>query len=82
MGYGATIGANATILCGVTIGKHALIGAGAVVIKDVKDYSIAVGNPSKHVGWLCECGAKLNNDLKCSNCNKMYMLKEGHLYEK
>jgi UDP-2-acetamido-3-amino-2,3-dideoxy-glucuronate N-acetyltransferase len=53
---GATIGANATIVCGNSIGKHSLIGAGAVVTKSVKDYSIVVGIPAKHVGWVCECG--------------------------
>jgi UDP-2-acetamido-3-amino-2,3-dideoxy-glucuronate N-acetyltransferase len=56
---GATIGANATILCGITVGKWAMIGAGAVVTKDVPDYAIVVGNPAKIIGWACECGAKL-----------------------
>ncbi|MBQ09301.1 MAG: N-acetyltransferase [Gammaproteobacteria bacterium] len=53
---GATIGANATIVCGNTIGKYAFVGAGAVVITDVKDYSVVVGNPAKHIGWVNEKG--------------------------
>lgn len=56
---GASIGANTTIICGVTIGKHAMIGAGAVVNSDVPDYGIVVGVPAKHIGWICECGNKL-----------------------
>lgn len=57
---GASIGANATIVCGHTIGKYAFIGAGAVVTKDVKPYSLVIGNPAKHVGWMSEYGHKLN----------------------
>lgn len=57
---GASIGANATIVCGHTIGKYAFIGAGAVVTKDVRPYSLVIGNPAKHVGWMSEYGHKLN----------------------
>lgn len=72
--YGATIGANATIVCGNTIGKWALIAAGAVVTKDVEDYAIIAGVPGKRVGWACECGLKLLEDsLKCS-CGREYIL--------
>ena len=56
---GATIGANATILCGISIGRWTMIGAGAVMTKDIPDYAIAVGTPAKLVGWVCECGNKL-----------------------
>lgn len=59
---GATIGANATIVCGITIGEFALVGAGAVVTKDIKSYSLVIGNPAKHVGWVSEYGNKLNFD--------------------
>ncbi|NMB81925.1 MAG: N-acetyltransferase, partial [Ignavibacteria bacterium] len=56
---GASIGANSTILCGITIGKYAFIGAGAVVTKDVPDYALVVGNPSKIIGWMSEAGQRL-----------------------
>src|SRR5256885_7985742 len=56
---GATIGANATILCGHTIGRYAFVGAGAVVTRDVADYALVVGNPARLSGWMCECGVKL-----------------------
>jgi UDP-2-acetamido-3-amino-2,3-dideoxy-glucuronate N-acetyltransferase len=57
---GSTIGANATIVCGHTIGRFALIGAGAVVLRDVPEYALMVGNPSRQTGWVCECAAKLS----------------------
>lgn len=69
---GATIGANATIICGVTIGKYALVGAGAVVNRDVPDHAIVVGNPSQRIGWVCRCGGRLNNDLKCTLCDEQH----------
>jgi UDP-2-acetamido-3-amino-2,3-dideoxy-glucuronate N-acetyltransferase len=56
---GASIGANATIVCGITIGKYAFIGAGAVVTKDVPDYALVVGNPARQTGWMSESGHKL-----------------------
>jgi UDP-2-acetamido-3-amino-2,3-dideoxy-glucuronate N-acetyltransferase len=59
---GASIGANATILCGNTIGEYAMIGAGAVVTKEVKPYALVVGNPSKQIGWVSEYGHRLNFD--------------------
>lgn len=64
---GATLGANSTIICGVTIGKWSMIGAGSVVTKSVPDYSLHLGVPAKHVGWVCACGNKLIN-LHCENC--------------
>ena len=78
---GASIGANATIICGNTVGRYAFIGAGAVVTKDVPDYALVVGNPGKIVGWMCECGHQLtfNEDAaRCSACEKPYSkVKEG-----
>jgi len=68
----ATIGANATIVCGNTIGRYAFIGAGAVVTKNVADYALVIGNPGKQTGWVCECGKKLPSILLCENCKKQY----------
>ncbi len=65
-----TIGANATILCGITIGRFAFIGAGAVVTKDVPDYALIYGNPASQHGWICECGCKLDSNYHCSACKK------------
>ena len=65
---GATIGANATIVCGITIGRYAFIGAASLVNKNVKDYSLMVGNPAKQIGWACECGERLPDDLECLSC--------------
>lgn len=68
---GATIGANATIMCGVTIGHYAVIGAGSVVLTDVADHSIVVGNPAKAKGFACQCGRSLDDLYNCS-CQKKY----------
>jgi len=57
---GATLGANSTIVCGVTIGKYAFVGAGSVVTRDLPDYALAVGNPARIKGWMCACGIKLS----------------------
>lgn len=65
---GASIGANATIVCGVTIGEYSMIGSGAVVTKDVEPYSLVVGNPAKKIGKVCKCGRRLIDD-KCLKCN-------------
>jgi UDP-2-acetamido-3-amino-2,3-dideoxy-glucuronate N-acetyltransferase len=67
---GATIGANATIICGVTIGKFAFIGAGSVVTKDIPDFGLVYGNPAKLHGWMCECGNQLDKEKKCESCGK------------
>jgi|TARA_B110000467_G_scaffold9587_1_gene8279 UDP-2-acetamido-3-amino-2,3-dideoxy-glucuronate N-acetyltransferase len=68
----ATIGANATIVCGITIGKHAFIGAGAVVTKDAPDHAMIYGNPATQHGWVCECGNKLDQEHYCSTCQKKW----------
>ncbi len=73
---GATIGANATIVCGITIGEYAFIGAGAVVVKNVPDYGLIVGNPGKLTGWVCKCGERLTDDLLCIHCDLKYIVKD------
>ena len=78
---GVSIGANATIVCGIVIGKHAFIGAGTVVTKDVPDYAIIIGVPGKLFGWMCECGAKLSNTLACTNCDRKYEMDRKKLKE-
>jgi UDP-2-acetamido-3-amino-2,3-dideoxy-glucuronate N-acetyltransferase len=78
---GATIGANATIVCGHTIGRYAFIGAGAVVTKDVPDYALVVGNPARLAGWICECGVKLGGGARppvqttCRACGRRFLSK-------
>ena len=69
---GATVGANATIVCGHNIGRWAMIAAGAVVTKNVKDHALMAGVPARQIGWVCECGAILGEDLKCSACGREY----------
>jgi len=69
---GATIGANATIICGTTLGRYCFIGAGALVNKNVPDHALVVGNPAKQIGWACECGERLTEDLACLTCEKQY----------
>ena len=75
---GASIGANATIICGHTIGEWALIGAGAVVTKNVPAHALMLGVPAKQKGWVCECGEILKEDFTCLKCKRMYnVTKEG-----
>jgi UDP-2-acetamido-3-amino-2,3-dideoxy-glucuronate N-acetyltransferase len=82
---GASIGANATVVCGHTIGAFAFIGAGAVVTRDVADYALIVGNPGRTAGWVCECGVKLAagstppNEASCGACHKRYAARDGEL---
>ncbi len=66
--HDATLGANCTIVCGVTIGAYALVGAGAVVIRDVPDHALVVGNPARQVGWVCRCGERLDERGECGVC--------------
>jgi len=72
VGDGASLGANATIMCGVTIGDYALIGAGAVVTHDVLANQLVVGVPARPTGWACRCGAVLPGRLVCSDCGRSY----------
>ncbi|MFC1828190.1 DapH/DapD/GlmU-related protein, partial [Thermodesulfobacteriota bacterium] len=76
---GTTIGANATIICGIILGKYSFIGAGAVVTKDVSDHALVLGNPAKQIGWMCECGERLTDNLECLICGKGYEKKEEGL---
>lgn len=81
VGKGATIGANATIVCGNDIGEYAFIGAGTVVTKSVKPYALVVGNPGQQIGWMSEYGHRLNFDKNgksiCPESQHVYQLKEG-----
>ncbi|WP_025743582.1 acyltransferase [Aquimarina pacifica] len=85
VGKGATIGANATIVCGHDIGTFAFIGAGAVVTKNIPPYALVVGNPAKQIGWMSEYGHRLEFDQKdiavCPESNETYILKEQQVYK-
>lgn len=70
--WGASLGANSTIVCGHTVGRSALIAAGAVVTKNVKDHALMAGVPARQIGWVCECGERLSQDLSCKSCDKKY----------
>lgn len=69
---GASIGANATIVCGATVGEYALVGAGSVVTKDVPAHALVYGNPARRHGWVCACGEKLAADLHCPACARIF----------
>lgn len=81
IGKGATIGANATVVCGINIGKFAFVGAGSVVTKSVLDYALVVGNPANQTGWMSEYGYKLDFDdngrAQCKESGENYLLKDG-----
>ena len=83
---GATIGANATIICGIEIGKYSFIGAGAVVVKDVPAYGLVLGNPARHIGWMSEYGHRLDFDKEgeatCQESGEIYVLKDGQVYKR
>lgn len=78
---GATIGANATILCGTTLGAYCMIGCGSVVTKDVSDYAMMVGNPAHRIGWVCACGNRLtlNNNVATCVCGQRYRLENAEV---
>ena len=81
---GASIGANATVVCGHTVGKWALIGAGAVVASDVPDHALMLGVPAKQAGWVCECGTVLHIDgarAVCTACGRNYRLRDDSQIE-
>lgn len=74
---GASIGANATIRCGIEIGEYAMIGAGSTVTKDVPPHALVAGNPARQIGWVCRCGFKLDKNGMCTNCGDQYTLGEA-----
>ena len=83
----ATVGANATILCGITIGRYAFIGAGAVVLRTAPDFALMVGNPARHVGWMCQCARRLaipasvsmDTSITCPHCQTGFRVQSGRL---
>jgi UDP-2-acetamido-3-amino-2,3-dideoxy-glucuronate N-acetyltransferase len=79
---GASLGANSTIVCGVTIGEYAFVGAGAVVTKDIPNHALVAGIPARRVGWACQCGIRLKpsaDSWRCPSCNSLYRLIDGIL---
>ncbi|HEV3496782.1 MAG TPA: acyltransferase, partial [Actinomycetes bacterium] len=78
---GATVGANATILSGLTIGSWAMVGAGSVVTGDVAGHAIVVGNPARQAGWACRCGRPLPGDLACPACGRTWWLTDAGTLE-
>ncbi|MGH7531951.1 MAG: acyltransferase [Gemmatimonadales bacterium] len=79
---GTSIGANATIICGVTLGEYSFIGAGAVIHRDVPAYALMVGVPARRVGWMCQCGERLtldNGQAECAACGARYADSSGTL---
>ena len=81
IGRGASIGANATIVCGHSLGMFCFIGAGAVVTKDIADYALMVGNPARRIGWMSRAGERLKDDLICPRTKQKYALRDGVLVE-
>lgn len=75
---GASIGANATIRCGIEIGEYATVGAGSTVTKNVPPYALVAGNPARQIGWVCKCGFKLNANNICPSCGKQYPFSEAY----
>ena len=84
---GASVGANATVVCGVTLGNYSMVGAGAVVTADVPDHALVVGNPARVVGYVCECGKRLTVDYKnkrkglaiCERCGKQFKIEPSQI---
>ena len=76
---GATIGANATVLCGNEIGRYAMVGAAALVTEDVAPHALVVGVPARRVGWMCACGERLPETLECSRCGARHTETEAGL---
>ena len=76
---GASIGANATIVCGHTIGEYAMVGAGAVVTRDVADFALVIGAPARRIGWVSRSGERLKSDLVCPRTGERYRLEGGKL---
>jgi UDP-2-acetamido-3-amino-2,3-dideoxy-glucuronate N-acetyltransferase len=80
---GASIGANATIVCGVSLGRYCFVAAGAVVTKDVPDYALVMGVPAAQDGWMCACGTRLPeaSQASCSECGRSYIIDDDHCQE-
>lgn len=78
---GASIGANVTVVCGTTIGRFATIGAGSVVVDDVMDHALMVGNPAKRIGWVCKCGRRLDETGVCDKCGQKYKIEKNMVIE-
>ena len=76
---GATIGANATIVCGITVDEGALVGAGSVVVHDVPPHTVVVGNPARRIGWICACSGRLDGPGPCANCGIVYVERRSGL---
>ncbi len=79
---GASIGANATLICGVTVGRYALVGAGSVVTRDVADHEVVAGNPARAMGWVSRIGERLDDDLVCPETGERYEKTESGLMPK
>ncbi len=79
IGWGASVGANATVVCGHNVGRCAMVAAGAVVTKDVKDYALVAGVPARQIGWVCECGEILDDTYVCKKCGRKYKLENDNL---
>lgn len=79
---GATIGANATVVCGTTIGRYAFIGAGAVVTRDIPDFALMAGTPARQIGWMCSCGERLTKSLRCESCGRQFEKNGDHIRER
>lgn len=77
---GATLGANATIICGNEIGSYAMVGAGSVVTRQVPDFALILGNPARQTGWICKCGVSLpaGEKVKCQRCGQSYLTRDGN----
>jgi UDP-2-acetamido-3-amino-2,3-dideoxy-glucuronate N-acetyltransferase len=78
---GATLGARVVVVCGVSIGAHAFVGAGTVVTRDIPDHGFVVGNPGRRIGWACVCGRRLPADLGCE-CGRRFALEDDQLTER
>jgi UDP-2-acetamido-3-amino-2,3-dideoxy-glucuronate N-acetyltransferase len=80
VGRGASVGANATVVCGHSIGEYAFIGAGAVVTKDVAAYALVTGVPARQLGWVCRCGVRLPEGItpRCASCGQSYRQTTAH----
>lgn len=78
---GASLGAHVAVVCGCTIGKYAMAGAGSVVKKDVPDYALVTGNPARQIGWVCRCGMRLPENNVCRECGRTYAQESGTLRE-